>query len=125
MVRWREANRHDGDLAHWSADLRIMPFEADSLEVTPPDELGRVIAPLLMDVHGNSEDTLGVILTNDIGIENRLDFFGGWNTVTRLDERILVLFADDIHAQLNAFIADEYGWACNKLANLMLALAAE
>ena len=41
---------------------------------------------------------------------------------TRLD---LVLLADDVHAEFDAFIADEYGRARDKLAHLVLALAAE
>jgi hypothetical protein len=37
----------------------------------------------------------------------------------------LVLFADDIHAQLDAFIADENRRPGDQLADLMLALSAE
>src|SRR5262249_45351640 len=33
--------------------------------------------------------------------------------------------ADDVHAELNAFIADEHRWAGDELAHLVLALAAE
>src|SRR5262249_26386184 len=40
-------------------------------------------------------------------------------------QRVLVFLADDVHAQLDAFIADEYRRAGNKLADLMLALAAK
>ena len=36
-----------------------------------------------------------------------------------------MLLADDVHAQLDAFIADEHGRAGNELAHLVLALAAE
>jgi hypothetical protein len=36
-----------------------------------------------------------------------------------------VVFLDDVHAQLDAFIADEHCRAGNKLANLMLTLSAE
>jgi hypothetical protein len=36
-----------------------------------------------------------------------------------------VLFADDVHAELDAFIADEHGRARDELTHLMLALAAE
>jgi hypothetical protein len=36
-----------------------------------------------------------------------------------------VFFADDIHAQLDAFIADEHRRTRDKLADLMLAFAAE
>ena len=37
----------------------------------------------------------------------------------------LMFFADNVHAKLNAFIADEYGRASDQLAHLMLALPAE
>ena len=37
----------------------------------------------------------------------------------------LVFLADDVHAQLDAFITDEDVRACDKLAHFMLALAAE
>jgi hypothetical protein len=36
-----------------------------------------------------------------------------------------VLFANDVHAQFNAFITDEYGRTCNQFADLMLAFAAK
>jgi hypothetical protein len=36
-----------------------------------------------------------------------------------------VLFTNDIHAKLNALVADKDGRAGNKLADLMLRLAAE
>ena len=36
-----------------------------------------------------------------------------------------MFFTDDIHAQFNALITDEHGWARNQLADLVLALAAE
>jgi hypothetical protein len=50
---------------------------------------------------------------------------GSWNAVPRFDESVLVLLADDVHAQLDAFIADEYGRTGNQLTDFMLALAAE
>jgi hypothetical protein len=36
-----------------------------------------------------------------------------------------VLFADDIHAKLDAFIADEHSRPGDQLSHLMLALSAE
>jgi len=42
-----------------------------------------------------------------------------------LDERVLILLPDDVHAQLDAFIADEHGRTGDQLTHLMLALAAE
>src|SRR5262249_158387 len=43
----------------------------------------------------------------------------------RLHQRGLVLLVDDVHAQFDAFVADEYGRAGDELAHLMLVLAAE
>ena len=36
-----------------------------------------------------------------------------------------MIFLDDVHAQFNAFIADEYGRAGDQLADFVLALAAK
>src|SRR5665213_187153 len=78
-----------------------------------------------MIVDRHREDALGVFLSDDIVIEDLADIFGRGNAVARLDQRGLVLFADDVHAQLDAFIADEHGRAGDELSHLMLALAAE
>jgi hypothetical protein len=40
-------------------------------------------------------------------------------------QRGFAFFADNIHAQLNAFITDEHGWPCNQLANFVLRLTAK
>ena len=53
------------------------------------------------------------------------DFLRARNALLRLHEGGLVLFADDLHAQLDAFIADEHRRTRNQLADLVLALAAE
>ena len=42
-----------------------------------------------------------------------------------LRKRGLVLLADDVHAKLDAFIADEYGRSGDQFPNFMLALSAE
>jgi hypothetical protein len=87
--------------------------------------LGGVVEPLVVVVDGHRQHALGVVLADDIGVEDGADLGRARHAVPRLDERVLVLLADDVHAQLDAFIADEYGRAGNELANLMLALAAE
>src|SRR5205807_7493827 len=53
------------------------------------------------------------------------DLLRSRDTVARLDQRGLVLLADDVHAQFDALVADEHRRAGNELAHLMLALAAE
>ena len=76
-------------------------------------------------VHRNGQDLLGVLLADHIVVENFTDFLWRRHAVFGFDEGDLVLFTDDIHAQLNALIADEYGWTGNELAHLVLALSAE
>ncbi len=87
--------------------------------------LRRVIEPLVMIVHGDGEHALRVVLADDIGIENRADFLRGGHAVARLHQGVFVLFPDDVHAQLDAFITDEHRRAGNQLTHLMLALAAK
>src|SRR5207244_3303669 len=65
------------------------------------------------------------VLADHIIVKNLADLFRGRDAVLGLDEGNLVLFADDVHAQFDAFIADEHGRARNQLADLVLALAAE
>ena len=45
--------------------------------------------------------------------------------VARLHEARLVLLADDVHAELDALVANEHRRARDELADLVLALAAE
>ena len=85
----------------------------------------RVVQPLVVVVDRNREDLLRVPLTDHIIVKDFPDLERCRDTVPRLHQRGFVLLADDIHAQLNAFIADEHGRAGDELANLVLALAAE
>src|SRR5262249_31959169 len=58
-------------------------------------------------------------------IENFAYLLRGRNAVARLHQRGLVLLANDVHAQFDALVADEYGRAGDELAHLVLALAAK
>ena len=87
--------------------------------------LGGVVEPLVVIVHRHRQHALGVVLADHVGVEHRADLGRARHAVARLDEGVLVLLADDVHAQLDAFIADEHGRAGDQLADLMLALAAE
>src|SRR4029077_17531709 len=58
-------------------------------------------------------------------IEDLADFLRRRDAFARFYQRGLVLLADDVHAQLDALVADEHRRAGNKLAHLVLALAAE
>src|SRR6185437_9395279 len=71
--------------------------------------LGGVIEALVVIVDRDRQHALGLRLTDHIIVENLADFPGGWNSILALDERGLAFFADDVHAQFDAFIADEYG----------------
>src|SRR5262249_18083920 len=87
--------------------------------------LGLMVETLVVIMDRDREHLLGVILTDDIVVKNFAYLLRGRNAVARLHQRGLVLLADDVHAQFDAFIADKYGRAGDELAHLVLALAAE
>ena len=78
-----------------------------------------------MVVHRDREHPLGVVLADHVVVEDLADLARRRHAVPRLHQRGLVLLADDVHAELDAFIADEHGRAGDQLADLVLALAAE
>src|SRR5262249_17923394 len=87
--------------------------------------LGLMVETLVVIVDRDREHLLGVILTDDIVVENFAYLLRGRNAVARLHEGGFILLADDVHAQLDALVADKYGRAGDELAHLVLALAAE
>src|SRR5215471_338566 len=87
--------------------------------------LGLVVETLVVIMDRDREHLLGVILADDIVVKNFAYFLWGRNAVARLHQRGLVLLVDDVHAQFDALVADEYGRAGDELAHLVLALAAE
>ena len=87
--------------------------------------LGLVVEPLVVIVHGDREHLLGMALADHVVVEDLADFLRRRNAVARLHQRGLVLLADDIHAEFDAFVADEYRGTRDQLADFMLALAAE
>ena len=80
---------------------------------------------LVVVVDGDRQHALGVGLADHVVVENLQDLLRGRHAVARLHHRGLVLLADDVHAQFDAFIADEHRRAGDQLADLVLALAAE
>src|SRR5271155_4731174 len=68
---------------------------------------------------------LGVVLADDVVVEDLADLLRGRNLVARFRQRRLVLLADDVQAKLDALVANEDGRPGNELAHLVLALAAE
>src|SRR6185312_3883193 len=81
--------------------------------------------PLVVIVHCDGQHPLRMLLADDVIVEHSADLARRRHAVAALDERRLVLLADDVHAQFDAFIADEYRRAGDELAHLVLALAAE
>ncbi len=78
-----------------------------------------------MVMHSNRQNALSVRLTDNIILKDIMDFLRGRNTLGRFKHGRFVLFTDNIHAEFNTFITNEYGWTSNQLANFMLAFAAE
>ena len=87
--------------------------------------LGLVIEPLVVIVDGDREHLLGVALADHVIVEDLADFLRGRDAVARLHQRGFVFLPDDVHAQFNAFVADEYGGTRDQFADFMLALATE
>src|SRR5947209_20529295 len=84
-----------------------------------------MVETLVVIMDRDRKHLLGVILTYHIVVKNLAYLLGGRNAIARLHQRGLVLLADDVHAQLDALVADKHGRPGNELAHLMLALAAE
>src|SRR6516162_3291103 len=87
--------------------------------------LGLVVETLVVIMDRDREHLLSVILADDIVVKNFAYLLGGRNAIARLHQQGLVLLVDDVHAQFDALVADEYGRAGDELAHLVLALAAE
>ena len=79
---------------------------------------------LVVVVHRHAKHALGLLLPDHVVVQHPL-ISGGGHAGAALDQRALVLLADDVGAELDALIADEYGRARDQLAHLVLALAAE
>src|SRR3546814_20073262 len=79
-----------------------------------------------MVMHRDRQHALRGVLADHIGVEVLADFQRGRNrAVLARGDAALDLLADDVVAQLDAFVADEQGRARNQLANLVRRLAAD
>ena len=78
-----------------------------------------------MVVHRHGKHALGMNLADHIVIQHLADFARGRNPVRGFQPRGFGFLADDVHAKLDAFVADEHGRTRNQLAHLVLAFAAE
>ena len=65
--------------------------------------------PLVVVVHGYRKNALGVVLTDYVVVQHPADIARSGDAVARLDERRLVLLTDDVHAELDTFVADKDG----------------
>src|SRR6516162_4016469 len=64
-----------------------------------------------------------MILTDHVVVEHLAYVARPRDPVPRLDERCFVLLTDNVHAELDTFVADEDGRSSNQLSDLVLALA--
>src|SRR5690606_27033564 len=71
------------------------------------------------------EHALGAELPDHVVVQDLADLCRGRHTGIGFQRGGLVRLADDVHAQLDTFIADEDGRARDELAHLVLRLAAE
>jgi hypothetical protein len=79
-----------------------------------------------MVVDRHREHALGLFLTDHVIVENVADLLRrGDAAILLADERRLGLFANDVVAELDTFVADEHGRSGDELAHLVLRLAAE
>src|SRR5690242_982733 len=78
-----------------------------------------------MVVDRDREHTLGVFLADHVIVEHLADLAGRRHAISRLHQVCLVLLTDYVHAEFDAFIADEHGGPGDELAHLMLGFATE
>src|ERR1700730_17942891 len=98
-------------------DVRLRQFDVVML--------GLVIEPLIVIVNRNRQHLFGMVLADNVVVEDLADFLRGRDAVARFHQRGLVLLADDVHAKFDTFVADEDGRSGNELAHLVLALTAK
>src|SRR5262249_54593732 len=87
--------------------------------------LAAMAQPLVVIVHRNREDALGLVLADHVVVENLADFLGRRHAVLGFHKGGLALLTDDVHAELDALVADEHRRPGDELTHLMLALAAK
>ena len=80
-----------------------------------------VVQALVVVVHRDREHALGAELADDVVVEHLADLRRRRNAVVGLHHRGFVFLADDVHAEFDAFIADEHGRAGDQLADFVLA----
>src|ERR1700704_517926 len=86
---------------------------------------GAGLQALVVVVNRDREHLLGALLADDVLVEDLLDFVGLGELVARTFGAVLELLADDVVAQLDAFVAHEHRGAGDQFAHLVLTLPAE
>ena len=87
---------------------------------------GGVVESLVVIVHGHRQDALGPLLADHIIVQHITDFLRRRHlAILATGCSALGFLANDVVAQLHAFIADEYRGSCNQLADFMLGFSAE
>ena len=84
-----------------------------------------IVKTLVVVVHRDRENLLGPLLADDVLVEYILDFRRFRQLIVTGFTRVLELLANDVVAQLDAFITNEYRRTRNQLANFVLGLAAK
>ena len=87
--------------------------------------VGLMFEPFVVIMDRDREHLLGVVLADDVIVKNRANLFRGRDAVARFRQRELVVLADDVHAQIDALVANEDRRPGDEFAHLVLALAAE
>eukprot|EP00043_Microstomoeca_roanoka_P023460 m.258495 g.258495 ORF g.258495 m.258495 type:complete len:252 (-) comp30949_c0_seq1:771-1526(-) len=85
----------------------------------------RIAKTLVVVVDCDREHALGTLLSDHVIVQHRADIGRGRHAVRGLEPGALGFLADDIHAQFDAFIADEDGRTGDQFSDLVLALAAK
>ena len=116
----RQGLRQQGFAAAGRTDQQNVRLREFHITILPT-----VAQAFIVIVYRDRKHPFRMRLADDIVIEDLANFLRRWNPVTRFRDRRLVIFLDDVHAQLNAFIADEYCRASDQLADFVLALAAK
>src|SRR6202000_2044066 len=87
--------------------------------------LTAALNPLVVVVHRDGESLLGLVLTDDVGVEELVDLPRLRQAVPLDAVRLGELFLDDLVAEVDALVADVHTWAGDELLYLLLALPAE
>src|SRR5690606_41871666 len=80
--------------------------------------------PLVVVVDRDGQGALGPVLADHVLVQDLEDLLGLGQRAARRLGLLLELLADDVVAQLDAFVADVHAGARDQLADLVLALPA-